>query len=101
MKIVKNKVAPPFRLAEFNIYGTGPSYEDGFIDVGIELGVITKSGAFLKYKDQLLGQGRDAARANLVENKKLAKQIEEEINKKVKSGATNEKVSIGTEEEGE
>ena len=95
-------MAPPFRVAEFNIYSaTGPSYEDGLIDVGIELGVISKSGAFLKYKDQLLGQGREAARLYLQENKKVAKQIEEDINKKFKSGATTEKVVMGSEEEKE
>ncbi|MBI3559156.1 recombinase RecA [Candidatus Gottesmanbacteria bacterium] len=99
VKVVKNKVAPPFRVAEFNIYSaTGPSYEDGLIDVGIELGVITKSGSFLKYKEIMLGQGREAAHLFLQENKKVAKQIEEDINKKVKSGLTAEKVVIGEEE---
>lgn len=100
VKVVKNKVAPPFKVAEFNIYGTvGPSFEDGLIDVGVELGVINKSGAFLKYKDQMLGQGREAARMGLSENKKLAKEIYDEIMKKVKSGATMEKVILGEEEE--
>lgn len=98
VKVVKNKVAPPFRVAEFNIYSTnGPSYEDGLIDVGVELGVINKSGAFLKYKDQMLGQGREAARINLHENPKLAKQIEDDIMKSVKDGGTAEKVVIGEE----
>ena len=102
VKVVKNKVAPPFRVAEFNIYSaTGPSYEDGLIDVGVELNVITKSGAFLKYKELMLGQGREAARLYLQENKKVAKQIEEEINKKFKSGATTEKVVMGSEEKDE
>ncbi len=102
VKVVKNKVAPPFRVAEFNIYGaTGPSYEDGLIDVGVELGVIAKSGAFLKYKETMLGQGREAARLFLVENKKVAKEISDEIMKKVKSGATAEKVVLGEEEETE
>ncbi len=102
VKVVKNKVAPPFRVAEFNIYAaTGPSHEDGLIDVGTELGVITKSGAFLKYKETMLGQGREAARLFLQENKKVAKQIEEDINKKVKSGVTAEKVVIGEEKKEE
>ena len=102
VKVVKNKVAPPFRVAEFNIYSaTGPSYEDGLIDVGIELNVIAKSGSFLKYKETMLGQGREAAREFLAENKKVAKQIEEDINKKVKSGLTAEKVVIGEEEKEE
>lgn len=102
VKVVKNKVAPPFHVAEFNIYAaTGPSYEDGLIDVGIELGVITKSGSFLKYKEVMLGQGREAAHLFLQENRKVAKQIEEDINKKVKSGLTAEKVVIGEEEKEE
>jgi len=98
VKVVKNKVAPPFKVAEFNIYGSGPSYEDGLIDVGLELGVISKSGAFLKYKEQMLGQGREAARLFLQENKKVAKQIEEEIMKKVRSGSAAEKVVLGSED---
>ncbi len=100
-KIVKNKVAPPFRIAEFNIYNTGLSFEDGILDVGIELAVIDKSGAFLKYKDQMLGQGREAARDFLVENKKVAKQIYDDIMAKVKSGQVAEKVVIGEEEKEE
>lgn len=99
-KVVKNKVAPPFRIAEFNIYNSGISFEDGLIDVGVELGVITKSGAFLKYGTAIIGQGREAARDFLVENKKTAKQIYDDIMKKVKSGEVSEKVVIG-EEEGE
>ncbi|MEK7565469.1 MAG: recombinase RecA [Patescibacteria group bacterium] len=102
VKVVKNKVAPPFRVAEFNIYSaTGLSYEDGLIDVGVEFDVISKSGAFLKYKDTMLGQGREAARIFLAENKKVAKLIEEEILKKVKSGLPAEKVVIGEEEKEE
>jgi recombination protein RecA len=102
VKVVKNKVAPPFRVAEFNIYSaTGPSYEDGLIDVGLELGVIIKSGAFLKYKDIMLGQGREAARDFLVENKKVSQQIYDDIMRKVKSGAAAEKVVLGEEGESE
>lgn len=98
VKVVKNKVAPPFRMAEFNVYGaTGVSYEDGLLDVGLELGIISKSGAFLKYKETMLGQGREAARLFLAENKKVSKQIEEDISKKVKSGAVAEKVVMGEE----
>lgn len=102
VKVVKNKVAPPFHVAEFNIYGTtGPSYEDGLIDVGVELGVINKSGAFLKYKETMLGQGREAAREFLTENKKVAKEIHEDILKKVKAGGASEKVILGEEEKEE
>lgn len=99
VKVVKNKVAAPFKVAEFNIYGkTGLSYEDGLIDVGVELEVIAKSGAFLKYKDQMLGQGREAARLYLMENKKIAKQIEEEIMGKSKTTEVTDKVILGEEE---
>ncbi len=99
VKVVKNKVAPPFHVAEFNIYGTtGPSYEDGLIDVGVELGVINKSGAFLKFKETMLGQGREAAREFLKENKKVASQIHEDIMKRVKDGGASEKVILGEEE---
>jgi recombination protein RecA len=102
VKVVKNKVAPPFRVAEFNIYSaSGPSYEDGLIDVGVEVDVINKSGAFLKYKDTMLGQGREAAREFLAENKKVAKQIEDDIKKKVAAGVAKEKVVIGEEEDKE
>lgn len=100
VKIVKNKVGAPFKVAEFNIYSkSGLSYEDGLIDVGVELSVINKSGAFLKYKDQMLGQGREAARMSLMENKKIAKEIEKEIMEKVKSGAADARVVLGEEEE--
>ncbi|MBI4099788.1 recombinase RecA, partial [Candidatus Microgenomates bacterium] len=98
-KIVKNKVAPPFRVAEFNIYNTGLSMEDGILDVGIELGIVDKSGAFLKYKDQMLGQGHEAAKLYLEENKKASKQIYDEIMAKAKSGKVAEKVVLGEEEQ--
>jgi len=102
VKVVKNKVAPPFRVAEFNIYSVnGPSYEDGLIDVGVELGTITKSGAFLRYGDQMLGQGREAARLFLKENSKVAKQIETQIMEKVKQGETAEKMVVGEESDSE
>ncbi len=104
VKVVKNKVSPPFRVAEFSIYGTsGLSYEDGLIDVGLELGLVNKSGAFLKYKETMLGQGREAARLELSENKKLAKQLEEDIRKQIKSGVPAEKVMLSEDghEEGE
>ncbi len=102
VKVVKNKVAPPFRVAEFNIYSaTGISYEDGLIDVGVELGVITKSGAFLRYKEEMLGQGREAARQYLQENPSTAKLIEKEIMAMAKAGETAEKVVLGEEEDKE
>lgn len=88
IKIVKNKVAPPFKIAELDILAdTGISYEGGLIDVGIELGVLSKSGAFIKYGEDLLGQGKEAARKFLKENPKTAQEIADEIWKKVKSGS--------------
>lgn len=86
VKVVKNKVAPPFRIAEFDIMNvSGISKSGGLLDVGVELGVIEKSGSFFKYKGKILGQGREAAKIAIEENEKLAKEIETEIWKVVKS----------------
>ncbi|MDP8216418.1 MAG: recombinase RecA [Candidatus Kaelpia imicola] len=79
-KIVKNKVAPPFKKAEFDIiYDEGISYEGGLVDMGIDLGIIVKSGSWISYGDEKLGQGKDNSRVYLKENKKLAKEIENKI----------------------
>jgi recombination protein RecA len=79
-RVVKNKVAPPFRVAEFDILNDGGiSKTGGLIDVGIELGVLTKKGAFIYFGETIIGQGREAARAFLNENHKVAKQIEDAI----------------------
>jgi recombination protein RecA len=100
VKIVKNKVSPPFRIAEMDIMGLdGISQEGGIIDVGVELNVINKSGAFLKFGTHMLGQGREAAKIYLKENQKLAKEITEAIWKQVKSGSQKPKMEVGTEEE--
>jgi recombination protein RecA len=79
-KVVKNKVAPPFRTAEFDImFLTGISKEGNILDVGIEQGLITKAGAFFSYGDTRIGQGREAAKAYLKQNPELADEIEEKI----------------------
>ena len=79
-KVVKNKVAPPFRTAEFDIlYGEGISRTGELIDMGIALDVIKKSGAWLYYNGEKLGQGRDKARALLDENRELFDEIEAKI----------------------
>ncbi len=79
-KVVKNKVAPPFRTAEFDILFTrGISKEGNLIDLGLELGLITKSGAFLSFGDLRLGQGRENAREYLTQNPETAQKIEELI----------------------
>ena len=79
-KVVKNKVAPPFRTAEFDIlFACGISKEGNLIDLGLELGLITKSGAFLSFGDLRLGQGRENAREYLTQNPETAQKIEELI----------------------
>lgn len=93
VKVVKNKVAPPFRAAEFDIMSDGISKEGNIIDVGIETEIISKNGAFLKYGDLLIGQGREAAKMYLKENPDLSKKIVNEINKKIKDQNTRIPVS--------
>ncbi len=79
-KVVKNKVAPPFRSAEFDImFDHGISQQGNILDVGIEMGIVTKAGAFFSYGDTRLGQGRESAKGYLKENSDLAKEIEEKI----------------------
>ncbi|MBI3576442.1 recombinase RecA [Candidatus Gottesmanbacteria bacterium] len=99
VRIVKNKVSPPFRVAEFDVMHDGVSKEGGILDVGIELGIIGKSGAFLKYGTQMLGQGREAAKLFLKENAKVVKEISEAIWKSVKSGQAIPKVAPAAAEE--
>ena len=80
VKVVKNKVAAPFRQAEFDIeYGQGISTEGCLIDLGIEHDIVTKSGSFFSYGDERLGQGRNNAKGYLRENPNVAKEIETKI----------------------
>ncbi len=82
-KVVKNKIAPPFRQAEFDIlYNQGISREGDLIDLGLKYGVVTKSGAFLSYGEAKLGQGRDQARLFLRGEGKVAERLEREIRSK-------------------
>jgi len=79
-KVVKNKVAPPFRTAEFDImFDHGISKEGNLIDLGVESGMIKKSGAFFSYGDIRLGQGRENAKQYLSQNAELAQEIEQQI----------------------
>jgi recombination protein RecA len=79
-KVVKNKVSPPFRSAEFDIiYGQGISKEGSLLDVGVDVGLIRKSGAWFTYEGDQLGQGRENARNFLRDNPELALEIEEKI----------------------
>ena len=80
VRVVKNKVAPPFRSAEFDIlYNQGISKEGGLLDVGLELGIVRKSGSFFSFRDTRLGQGRENAREFLRANPVIAAEINQEI----------------------
>src|SRR3954470_9774800 len=84
VKVVKNKVAPPFREAEFEImYGLGISREGEIIDMGSAQGIIEKSGAWYSYKGERIGQGKDNAREFLKARPELAKEIEEQVRAKL------------------
>jgi len=85
VKVVKNKVAPPFQNTEFDImYNQGISYEGDLIDLGVRFEVVKKAGAWFQYDGEKLGQGREAAKQFLRDNKKIAKKILSEVNKKAK-----------------
>jgi recombination protein RecA len=85
VKVVKNKVAPPFRSAEFDIvFGEGISKNGEIIDMGVELGIIQKSGSWFSYNSDKLGQGRDAVKQLLTDNPGLADEIETKIREKIK-----------------
>ena len=88
VKVVKNKVAPPFKQAEFDIiYGTGISREGSLIDMGVDQGIIRKSGAWYTYEGSQLGQGKENARKFLRENPDVANEIEKKIKEKLGIGA--------------
>jgi len=87
VKVVKNKVAPPFRETEFDIiFGEGISKEGDLIDLASDKGIIEKSGAWYSYNGDRLGQGRDNTRAFLKENADLMKKIETELLEKLGIG---------------
>lgn len=86
VKVVKNKVAPPFRQAKFDImYGEGISRPGEIIDLGVDFGIIKKSGSWFSYNDTKLGQGRDAAKRMIADNPELAEEIEALIMEAAKS----------------
>jgi len=88
VKVVKNKVAPPFRVAEFDVmYGEGVSKEGGLLDVGVAMNVVDKTGAWFTYSDTRLGQGREAAKEFLKANPVLATEIESKIRAKTSESA--------------
>ena len=90
VKVVKNKVAPPFRKAEFEItFGEGISHAGEVVDLGVELGIIKKSGSWFSYGESRLGQGRDAVKKLIKDNPELSAEIEEQIVAALKSAMDN------------
>jgi recombination protein RecA len=88
VKVVKNKMSPPFKVAEFDIlYGVGISREGSLIDLGVEQGIVRKSGAWYTYEGDQLGQGKENARNFLRENPDVANEIEKKIKEKLGVGA--------------
>jgi recombination protein RecA len=82
--VVKNKVAPPFRQCEFDIlYGTGISREGTLLDVGVDMEIVKKSGAWFTYEGEQLGQGRENARAFLAEHRDVADEIDRKVREAV------------------
>jgi len=98
VKVVKNKVAPPFRVAEFDVmYGEGISREGGLLDVGVAMDVVTKTGAWFTYGETRLGQGREAAKVFLRENPAIATDIEGRI----RAGMSSAEIPVEGIEEAE
>ncbi len=87
VKVVKNKVAPPFKQAEFDImYGTGISREGSILDTAVTLGIVNKSGAWYSYGDERLGQGRENVKDFLKDHSDVAKEIEQQVRQKLNEG---------------
>lgn len=90
VKVIKNKLAPPFRMAEFDIvFGEGISKVGEIIDIGVDKGIIKKSGSWFSYDETKLGQGRDSVKAIFAENPDLAQEIEDKIIAVLKEEAAN------------
>jgi recombination protein RecA len=84
VKVVKNKVAPPFKVVEFDImYGRGISKSGEIVDIGVELNVIQKSGSWFSYNGNKLGQGRDAVKQLIEDNPELMEDLEKKIKEKL------------------
>jgi recombination protein RecA len=87
VRVKKNKVAPPFKVAEFDImFDRGISKEGSLLDVGVDIGVIEKRGSFYSYGETRLGQGRENVKQFLVENEEIASQIETDVREQIGLG---------------
>jgi len=96
VKVVKNKIAPPFRMAEFDIiYGTGISKEGDALDLGVELGIVEKSGAWYSFNEERIGQGRENARRFLAEHPDVMKDMSDRVKERLGLGEKRDR----TEEE--
>ena len=90
VKVVKNKLAPPFRFTEFDIvFGEGISSVGDILDLGCNFGIVEKMGSWYSYKNERLGQGREAVKLVLKDNEKLANQIAKEVREKVAGNQEN------------
>lgn len=101
VKIVKNKVSSPFKIAEYDVMQDGISKSGAIVDVGVELDIIQKSGAFYRYNEEMLGQGKEATKMYLNENPNIANKITEEIIKKNKADGTPVELGIEEDEDSE
>ncbi|GAB3721801.1 recombinase RecA [Hymenobacter agri] len=102
VKVVKNKVAPPFKVVEFDIiYGQGISKVGEIVDLGVDMGIIAKSGSWFSYGDQKIGQGREAVKTLLLDNPELADEIEAKIRQMAKGDEDVIPVDMSGPEEGE
>ena len=100
IKVVKNKVAPPFRVAEFDImYGQGVSREGGILDMAAELDIVKRSGTWYSYQENRIGQGRENAKNFLRENPEVCKEIEARVRAHFNDSPAAVKVEAAPEED--
>ena len=91
VKVVKNKMAPPFKKAEFDIlYGEGISKVGEILDLGVEFDIIKKSGSWFSYGDSKIGQGREAVRQLLLDNPEFAEEVEAKVREALAAGGDQE-----------
>jgi recombination protein RecA len=101
VKVVKNKVAPPFKQAEFDImYGAGISREGEIIDLGVQAGIVDKAGAWFSYSGTRIGQGKDNVREYLKEHPEMALEIENKVREKLGVALQQRAVANSTAEQG-